>query len=112
MREPRTSGRQLARELGVDKDTLSAWRQGKSHPRAYQLPKLAEALGIGVEDLTPARAAAVTQASAGTPDLLKLLDDLARLSEAAHAVATVGEIAPDLTTALHEAKRLRRELCG
>lgn len=111
MREPRSSGRQLAREIGVNKDTLSAWRQGKSQPRAYQLPKLAEALGIRVEDLEHDGAATSPQGPA-TPDLLALLDVLARLSDVGPAVTRVGDAAPDIVEALREAKRLRRTLGG
>lgn len=111
MREPRTSGRGLAREIGVDKDTLSAWRQGKSRPRPYQLPKLAEALGIDLKELEPDSAIPSPQVVAATaPDVLGLLDELARLSDVAQALTKVGEGAPDIAKALRQAKRLRRAL--
>jgi transcriptional regulator with XRE-family HTH domain len=107
MREPRTSGRRLALEIGVDKDTFSAWRRGKSTPRAYQLGRLAEALEVSVDSLMPADA---PTSARGSPDLLSLLDELSRLSEVARAVAKAGEAAPDIARALREAKRLRKRL--
>jgi transcriptional regulator with XRE-family HTH domain len=38
----------LAGKLGVDEETVSNWRKGRTHPRLGQLPRIAETLHMGV----------------------------------------------------------------
>jgi len=42
------TGRQLAKKMGVDPNTVSRWMQGKYAPRDFA--KLADVLGVNVED--------------------------------------------------------------
>lgn len=109
-REPRTSGRQLAREIGVSKNTLSDWRLGRRQPRRHNLPALAQALGVGATDLGPGRVPATPTGATEVPDVIGLLDELVRLSPITHALSEVGGAVADLNKALDDAKRLRRDL--
>lgn len=42
---------EAARQLGVAPNTISNWKDGKSLPSRLVLPPLAQALGIGADDL-------------------------------------------------------------
>lgn len=111
MREPQTSGRRLARDIGVNKNTLSAWRRGRQ-PRPYQLPKLAAALGVTVEDLRSEPTGAPNRERT-PPDLLGLLDQLVHLSEdAVTALAQIGDVTPEMTAVLERTRQLREQLPG
>ena len=42
---------QLAAILGVTQGTVAQWETGRSHPSFDKLPKVAEALGVTVDEL-------------------------------------------------------------
>lgn len=42
---------ELAREVGVERSTVTKWETGTSFPRATLLPKLAEVLGCTIDEL-------------------------------------------------------------
>lgn len=46
-----SSQAELARRSDVDKNTLTNWFQGNTSPRAYEMDKVAQVLGVGVNDL-------------------------------------------------------------
>ena len=46
------NGAALARQLGVDKATVSAWRRRIARPTVSQLPRLADILRIDLAELT------------------------------------------------------------
>ena len=43
---------ELAERANVDQSAVSRWESGDTHPRRRQMPILAQALGISVEELT------------------------------------------------------------
>lgn len=45
---------QLARKLGTKQATVATWEIGYSFPRPSMLPKLAEVLGIRIDELVKA----------------------------------------------------------
>jgi len=45
------SQQRLATAVGVTTMTLASWEKGKTEPRASQIAKLAELLGVSVTDL-------------------------------------------------------------
>lgn len=45
------SRREVARRVGVNPEAVDAWESGKCWPTGYNLPKLAAALGISIEEL-------------------------------------------------------------
>ena len=42
---------ELAERAHVDQSAVSRWESGDTHPRRRQMPILAQALGVSVEDL-------------------------------------------------------------
>lgn len=42
---------QLAKMLGITQGAVAQWENGLTHPSFEMLPKVAEALGIKIEDL-------------------------------------------------------------
>ena len=42
---------ELAKEIGVNRITISSWDKGETTPNLYQAKKLVELLGINLEDL-------------------------------------------------------------
>ena len=45
------TNRRLANELGVSVTMITKWKQGEAMPRLDKLPRLAEALGVTINDL-------------------------------------------------------------
>lgn len=43
--------KQVAKQLGISKATLSSWETGKSLPNIKQLYKMSKILGVSMEDL-------------------------------------------------------------
>lgn len=43
--------KQVAKQLGISKATLSSWETGKSLPNIKQLYKMSKILGVPMEDL-------------------------------------------------------------
>ena len=43
---------ELAERANVDQSAVSRWESGDTHPRRRQIPILAQALGVSLEDLT------------------------------------------------------------
>ena len=43
---------ELAERANVDQSAVSRWESGDTHPRRRQMPILAQALGVSLEDLT------------------------------------------------------------
>lgn len=41
----------LAQKLGVHKTLISQWCHGKSKPSIYQVPKIAETVGVSTEEV-------------------------------------------------------------
>jgi transcriptional regulator with XRE-family HTH domain len=58
--QKRLTQRALAAQVGISIQTLRLWEGGTSQPRALHIPKLAEALGVGAEQLPAMLAAAAT----------------------------------------------------
>lgn len=51
LEEKDMSGARLGRKIGVTRSLVSRWVSGKSFPRTEDLPKLAEALDVPVEQI-------------------------------------------------------------
>jgi len=51
LKESKFKREYIQKELKVSKNTLSNWSQGKTHPSAVQLFKLAKLLEVKVDDL-------------------------------------------------------------
>lgn len=51
LKEKDITGAQLGRRIGVSRALVSAWMRGKSVPRTPYVPKIAEALGVSVEEI-------------------------------------------------------------
>lgn len=62
---------QLAERLGVSRQAVSRWESDLSLPDAASLPRLAEVLGISVDELMQGRAAA--RGKGGTRELVVLI---------------------------------------
>jgi transcriptional regulator with XRE-family HTH domain len=110
------SQRDLARETGVNTDTISGVETGQHEPRPSTLRKLAEGLGIEVRDLFAEPVLPKVEAPRGAgPSLLDKAQDAARRDEEKHAqavrrlVASEGELSSTLV-AEHEEDRFRTEL--
>jgi transcriptional regulator with XRE-family HTH domain len=107
------SQRDLARETGVNTDTISGIETGQHEPRPSTLRKLAEGLGVEVRDLFAEPVLPKAEAPETGPSLLDKALDAARQDEdkdtraARRAIASEG--VPQLTTN-YEEDRLRAEL--
>lgn len=51
LREKDITGAQLGRRIGVSRALVSAWMRGTSVPRTLQIPKIAKALDVSVEEV-------------------------------------------------------------
>lgn len=55
--------KQVARDLGISQSALSAWESGQTLPPRPQMPRIAAALGVGIEALEPYFETAETEES-------------------------------------------------
>jgi transcriptional regulator with XRE-family HTH domain len=58
---------ELARAIGVSQQNIAFWEQSEKIPRSDLLPKIAEALGVSVEDLLLVKASKGAAAPAARP---------------------------------------------
>lgn len=54
---------QLAKRLGIDKQTISRWERGTNTPRWNMLPRIADALGLTEDELIGSHGESLQQAS-------------------------------------------------
>ena len=66
---------QLAEKLGVRASNVSRWETDKVRPNLGTLGKIAEALGIGLEELTHQTSPSISQSEVGLINQLKRLDE-------------------------------------
>ena len=51
LKKKKLRGYQVAEQIGVTKTCVSRWRQGHSYPRSIELYRLAQLLGVTMEEL-------------------------------------------------------------
>lgn len=106
MRSPPISKRALARQIGVKPDRIIAWERG-ARPRDYQLVRMAPHLDATVDEL---RGATTVPGAATGEDAADAVRRLAALVDLEPALTDIADRAPDLISALREAKTLADRL--
>lgn len=110
---------ELARRIGVSKNTIGHWKKGTHQPQHKNLKALSAVLGIPVEELTedkpkqrePGREAAPPRHVDASAEVLKRLGELdllgvfEKLRKTEPEIQQLAEAIPDLMGVLTEAKR-------
>jgi transcriptional regulator with XRE-family HTH domain len=104
------NGAQLAEKVGVSANSVSSWMTGKYSPRRRHAERIAEVLGMSVDELYGRVAARAEKASRGrdTPatDAEQLVRQLAELRATETALRGLSEAVPSLLDVLSRAQAL------
>lgn len=76
------TGAEMSRSLGLSNGTYSQWNTRKTKPSKKMLPKIAEYLGVTVDQLLGIEKAATQEGSGDEPNKSALLAAVSSMSEA------------------------------
>lgn len=103
------NGAQLAAMVGVSENSVSSWMTGKYSPRRGHAERIAEVLGLSVDELygrpTPAQKASAVRDTAAI-DAERLVRELAKLRATEAALRGLSEVVPPLLDVLSRAQSL------